>query len=162
MYPQWYGPNTEKLSNQVGHFLTAVDVTYNWWNIGLLIGHEKVADGSKEGDQYWVSQYNNISYAFVTTEEFNMFYGAVQYDEQGIYNKRDELLWAILNFDEDVNPVEVSSNRDGNSLQDFRLSLKGYRFAKWVRENKNTPPAFASSWLRLNLMPLSTIPQLPR
>jgi len=120
-YPIWY-PGQGRVSNQVGHFLTAVSITYNYWNIGLIIGHEKVPDSD--------TFENFTSYIFVTDREFKMFYDAAKYDEQGEHEKRDDLLWRILNFDPDVPYEDVSEIRDGNSLQDLRLSLKDYRLAK--------------------------------
>lgn len=168
LYPVWYSedpnyPNEPQYdSNQVGHFLTAVSITYYHWDIGLIIGHEKVPDGNSADATLQDKFRNYFSYVSVTTQEHHMFRDAVTYDEQARYDQRDELLWAILNFDNNVGYGGVSPVRDGNSLQDFRLSVKGYRFAHWIQGNSNMHPSFAASWLRTNLMYQSSIPRPPR
>jgi hypothetical protein len=158
----WYLDEADGKSNQVGHFLTAVHIVYKQWAIGFLIGHEKFEGGKQRGDWWLADNINDWSYMLLTTQDHTMFYDAVEYDEQALYDKRDELLWTLLDFDAEVDFENVSANRDGNSLQDFRLSLKGYRFAKWVRENGSSHPSFAASWLRVNLMSLPTMPRPSR
>jgi hypothetical protein len=161
-YPFWYGPDVEGTSNQVGHFLTAIDMAYNHWGEGFMIRHEQFGDGNQAEDEWWENDVNNLSGLFITINTAVNFNDAVEYDRQGLYHERDVVLWELLNFDADISYEGGSLDRDGNSLQDLRLSLKGYRFANWVRENGGTHPSFAASWLRVNLMPLPTIPRPPR
>jgi RHS repeat-associated protein len=144
LYPKW-GLDPSQ-SNQVAHFLSAVGITYYGWSIGGLIGHEQHPDGTAE---------NYFSYLTVTDEDYEHFYKAVKYDENGLFSKRDDELWAALHFDDpSLEHGDVDPSRVGNSLQDFRLSLKGYRFARWVKGNRSTQPQSAGKWLRLNLMSL--------
>jgi hypothetical protein len=147
-YRQVWDPDAPP-SNQVGHFLTAVDMTYNRWAIGFMLGHEQYHDL----DFFR----NNFSYLWVSTEDIDRWYAAAEYDEQGLPGKRDEELWAILHFKPTTPFESVEPNRQGNSLQDLRLSMKGFRFAQWIRENKSAHPDMAGSWLRLQLK----LPSLP-
>jgi hypothetical protein len=148
-------------SNQVGHFLTAVSVSYDMgyaffeWVTGeswvvrsdlmVIIGHEKVSD---EGfapkvfwDQYWST----------TEDDIQRWHAAVEADRRGDSATRDQELWAILNFGPDIEFEGADPKRLGNSLQDLRLSLKGYRFSRWVWGNASTSPEEAAIWLRRNL-----------
>jgi RHS repeat-associated protein len=145
-YPIWrsyLAPEVAKaISNQVGHFLSAVDITYNNWTQGAIIGHEQYTDNTLQ---------NLLSYLVVTPDDFEHWYKAIEYDEQGLSSKRDAELWPILHFDASIPFEGVDPRREGNSLQDLRLSLKGFRFAEWVEANANLPAVSAASWLRLNL-----------
>jgi RHS repeat-associated protein len=69
-------------SNQVGHFLTAVDMTYNHWALGFVIGHEQYHDL----DFFR----NNFSYLWVSTEDIDRWHAAVKYDKQRLPGKRDD------------------------------------------------------------------------
>jgi hypothetical protein len=148
-------------SNQVGHFLTAVNMTYYWelvhksnshpdsmaahsrWALYPIIGHEQMSDDPS---------YNVvIQPTKPTTWDFILWDQAVEFDSMGQYQWRDEALWAILSFAADIPMGSVDPDRVGNSLQDLRLSLKGYRFAHWVWDNPTTHPAQAGRWLRMNI-----------
>jgi hypothetical protein len=142
LYPEW--GLLPSASNQVGHFLSAVGITYYHWNIAAIVGHEQTTDSSP---------LNYVSYITVSDEDMNHWYAAVKYDEQGSGEKRDDELWPILHFDDSIKPGNVVSKRQGNSLQDLRLSIKGYRFALWVENNRSTLPVVAGAWLRAELMP---------
>ncbi len=147
-------------SNQVGHFLTAVNMTYYWelvhksnahpdsmaahsrWALYPIIGHEQMSDDPP----YNVA----IQPSKPTTWDFILWDQAVEFDSKGQYQWRDDALWAILNFPANIPMGGVDRRRVGNSLQDLRLSLKGYRFAHWVWDNPTTHPAQAGRWLSLN------------
>jgi hypothetical protein len=130
-------------SNQVGHFLTAVSISFYHWDRGFIIGHEKVSDTDTLG--------NLSSNYSVTGEEFNLFYDAIEYDRQDLDDKRDASLLRILNFDERKLQDGIDPTRAGNSLEDFRLSLKGVRFADWVGDNYSAPSFAAAAWLNSEL-----------
>jgi RHS repeat-associated protein len=156
LYPQWGLPRSA--SNQVGHFLTAVALTYytTWrktFGLSFIIGHEMFSDEGLNNQMKQVT--------VRLDDEYDHWFAAVKFDEQGIYSERDKELWSILNFQPILDPEtgklveiqfgDVDPNRRGNSLQDLRLSLKGYRFALWVLDNKNVTPLKAGKWLRKNL-----------
>jgi RHS repeat-associated protein len=152
LYPIWELDPSE--SNQVGHFLSAVDITYGAWPTGLMIGHEQVSDRKRLRN--WLS-----FLIYVKEEDYDHWDAAVEYDEGGFSTQRDEELWAILRFKPTTPFGGVEAERRGNSLQDLRLSLKGYRFALWVRENKSLHPIRAGRWLRNNLG-IKTLINAPR
>jgi len=136
-------------SNQVGHFLTAVALTYFWpWReedlaLQFIIGHELLSDTGGHIPQVTTP---------ISEEMKQNFFDALKADELGNELKRDELLWEILGFGGDLNSNYIESNRIGNSLPDLRLSLKGYRFAKWVGSHANLPSGSGGSWLRQNIL----------
>ena len=140
-YPIWGLPKSD--SNQVGHFLTAVDVIYNHWSLGFLIGHEQYSDTN--------TLLNYCSYLFVNNTDLDHWGKAVIDDIAGDTTARDQELWPILHFAPTIPFGEVDRNRQGNSLQNLRLSLKGYRFAHRVEGNANQPASTAGPWLRTNI-----------
>jgi hypothetical protein len=64
---------------------------------------------------------------------------------------RDQELWPVLHFDSTVPFAGVDARRQGNSLQELRLSFEGYRFADWIKQYANLPAVEPGSWLRINL-----------
>jgi len=156
---KWSNPE-QTHSNQVGHFLTSVsviatgvamgldhleDITGDWsvrWDLRAILGHEKLDDLTSS----YIDQINAV-----TKVDILMFRIALGYDELGDNLKRDEWLWKILDFPLSTDFDDVVPYRQGNSLQDLRLSLKGYRFAKWAFANAASSPKSAGEWLRKNL-----------
>ncbi len=150
LYPVWGGaPNH---SNQVGHFLSSVDASLlDQWlpgNFGLrsLIGHEKA------GDENQITEQGQM----VTAGDYLDWVMAVEADERGDETNRDIYLMAILNNgnSNEVDRIPYQGavpGRLGNSLQDLRLSLKGYRFAKWIQTNGFRPSVSAAIWLKTQL-----------
>jgi hypothetical protein len=134
-------------SNQVGHFLTAVGLSYGiLLDIAVLkayLSHELVGDKRGVGNQLQEE---------VTEQMRQDFLGAVMADAQGNRTKRDELLWGILGFGGTVAPDYIESGRTGNSLPDLRLDVKGYRFGKWVKNNSSLSPNAGAIWLRQNIL----------
>ncbi|MDX8394524.1 MAG: hypothetical protein R8K21_08080 [Mariprofundales bacterium] len=133
------------MSTQVQHFLTAVASTgYGKSGIKLMIGHEKLSDRSSSFEQ----QFNET-----TNTDIQNWHKAVNADSVGNYSYRDKLLWEILNFDTATPIGNVEPARAGNSLQDLRLSLKGYRFYFWIQQHATSHTNNAANWLWLNLGP---------
>jgi RHS repeat-associated protein len=136
-------------SNQVGHFLTAIALTYFWyWGeddlvLQFIIGHELLGDMGGHIPQVTTP---------ISEEMKQNFFDAVKADELGNEGKRDELLWEILGFGGEVDANYIEFGRIGNSLPDLRLSLKGYRFAKWAGSHPDLPSASGGSWLRQNIL----------
>jgi len=142
-FPIWLGGGP---SNQVGHFLTAVALTYFWkenWVLQFVIGHELLGD-----------QYGNLPqvYSDVSEEMKQNFLDAVKADELGNEVTRDELLWKIIFPGREIDANYIERGRIGNSLPDLRLTVKGYRFAKWVGSHANLPSGSGGSWLRQNIL----------
>ena len=116
-------------------------------NLRVIIAHEKSADekGYLGSEDYFTD---------VTPSDYSHFYKAWLYDTTGMPDKRDTELWAILNFtDPSIKPGEADPDRQGNSLQDLRLSLKSVRFADWVKKHSTSNPSEAGAWLAANLLP---------
>jgi hypothetical protein len=147
-WARWF--DEPQISNQVGHFLTAVNAAQAGW-IGrrFSIGHEKIPD--KPGGGFDLEDFWN-QYQSVTGEDIDLWEKAIEADEARDYELRDDLLWQILSF-ENVPFGGVSDKRLGNSLQDLRLSLKGFRFNNWIMKIRNyySQPRRAGIWLRDNL-----------
>jgi hypothetical protein len=147
----------QKYSNQVGHFLTAVALGYSFLDTSsdkhlaenLAIGHELRSDYAGDPDGGLPAQ---LKPGLVTDQMRKDFWDAVDADERGAKLKRDELLWGILGFSGSVNPNYVDPNREGNSLQDLRLTVKGIRFGKWVKDNPGLQPIDGARWLRRNIV----------
>ncbi len=148
-------------SNQVGHFLTAVDAGYNSWGDwrdyfgkSCIVGHEKLGDyqGSQGPGRYW--HYMIQCDMGGTTDDINSFDAAVQADEKGNYELRDCLISEILpDLPEifDRNKPEYQ-NRRGNSRQDLRLSIKGWIFGNMIKDRRIRDLNGAQSWLRTNIV----------
>ncbi len=166
-------------TNQVGHFLTAVDLAYNprvvylsiapSLDIGApatvkridlgelaVIGHEKISDVDWYVNGYprlWTYVVQTLS---TTDTDIELWRGAIKDDERGDADARDRKLNEIFTWGGSRSVPTRSEGyfdprRVGNSMQDLRLSLKGFRFAYWVKANDSDPPDIAAEWLRVNL-----------
>jgi hypothetical protein len=134
--------NPGEPSNQVGHFLTAVDAAgYGIVGSRLTIGHEQKKDGTNQWSVYWSP----------TEADLDAWRDAITADEIGDREKRDALLWQLLQFKSATFGC-AEERRKGNSLQDLRLSLKGFRFRAWVDKYPSTSPDQAGNWIHTNLM----------
>jgi|GEM_PF-1639336 len=142
---QW--TKTTKASNQVGHFLTAVAFGYSmpqFINDWFVIGHELRSDNGSDPNGGLSQQI----FTNVTDQMKQNFANAIKADEQLDYLKRDELLWDILDFGVSFDSNYVDPSREGNSLQDLRLTVRGYRFGQWVYNHSSQSPNVAGAWLR--------------
>ena len=151
---QFYDGHTwiNQESNQIAHFLSAVSEYYHKGrDVRLIIAHEKSRDpsGMTDTGDLMTNIFNEV-----TSADRSHFYRAWHYDTNGMYAERDQELWAILNFDPTIvqSLGDVDPARQGNSLQDLRLSLRGVRFADWVMSNRSSPPGEAGQWLMTNLL----------
>ena len=142
----------KQISYQINHFLSAVsEYYYGGRDLRLIISHEKSKDPVGQltrGDLEVL--YTNVTNE-VTTADRSHFYRAWHYDTNGMYTERDTELWAILGFGPNVAFSDVDKERQGNSLQDLRLSLRGVRFADWVMSHRSNSPSEAGQWLTANL-----------
>jgi RHS repeat-associated protein len=150
------------VSNQIGHFLTAVRLGYDpsflaaesglsaraarqWLGRPqgissdesldttakrLIVGHEKVADpeptGSEKADALLTFWNIPKQYEAAKARDVSAFDLAVMWDRAGRDDLRDDHLRSIL---VSPNPEEWGS---GNSLEDLRLSVKGWRLGRVV------------------------------
>lgn len=151
----WEAPD-DTLSPQIGHFLTAVDMyKYGERGIRFSLGHEKIGDTFNfKYDGPFVSLWKRFNqYAPTSSEDIENFHTAIEMHKAGNIEERDQLLWQILGFDDTIELDEtyVDSSRQGNSLQDLRLTLMGYVFAEWLVNNPNATPIDVANWLRDNL-----------
>jgi hypothetical protein len=155
-----------EVSNQIGHFLTAVALftlrPYAFLQLGLrlTVGHEKLADQQPGASEAAIAIRQLLA---ASDQDISQFCQAATID--GVLDtardgraislraERDLLLWQILAFDPAIPFADIDLRRPGNSLQDLRLSVKGYRFAAWVNANRDSRPAEAGAWLRAQLAP---------
>ena len=154
---QWGGGT----SYQMSHFLTAVALAYDTTHtnrratgvagarllfggrshsnveaaLRLIVGHEMIGDQRGPRAQYRVVNNQNI----------NDFISAVAYDVAGNYVERDRLLVGILG-------PEDLENRIGSSLEDLRLSVKGWIFGHHIAQGIIRNSQDAAAWLRDNLV----------
>jgi hypothetical protein len=168
----------EGSTNQPGHFLTAVALSYRglpkafhlaFWSpatdparkvsyedriaLGLIVGHEKLSDEAFTGQNITekITAYMRTAqaqYWNASEQDVNDFIDAVEADARGDRQTRDDIFRRILgpNFKRD------QSMRVGNSIEDLRLSAKGWRFGKWALSNKNAPSWLAADWLLENIL----------
>ncbi|MGA2709325.1 MAG: hypothetical protein ACLP0B_02380 [Steroidobacteraceae bacterium] len=153
--------------NQVGHFMTAVDMgyrpefTYQWvpsvgggtgayvqaagvhesFCIALIVGHEQVPD---DANLFKIRQYFAAS-----TNDVEKFYRAVgQVPGHTRYPASvDMYLSRTKWFLQDI-PI---GNGAGNSFHDLHLSLYGYAFGTFIRKSQMTLRSDAAGWIRLYL-----------
>lgn len=134
-------PPEARETSQVGHFLIAVGLAYNPWPksvaLRLIVGHEKLGDRLFFG---FVRQYFTAR-----LEDRWLFMDAVALDEAGNAAGRDAALQKIFG-----GPGEAKRDpkRIGNSVPDLRLSVKGWRFGRAIRNGQITHRAEAADWLR--------------
>jgi hypothetical protein len=84
-------------------------------------------------------------YRVVSNQHINDFISAVSYDVAGNDAERDRLLLGILG-------PEDLADRTGNSLEDLRLSAKGWIFGYHIAQGIIRTSQDAAAWLRDNLV----------
>jgi len=137
------------VSNQVNHFLTAVDIAYrsgvltNRLAVSCIVGHELFPQGTSYLAQCYGHPFRNV----------DLFFQAVDADLEGKYSESNCFLqtiapWLSEHLDEPMYPGDL---RYGNSIQDLRLTLKGWIFGKQIRNEEITSLAEAQTWLTVNL-----------
>ncbi len=158
-YSRWGGS-----TNQPGHFLTAVALAYRgpgvlgnllFWphqdsepflssddriGLGLIVGHEKLSD--QAANLYYTAQ---LQFYSASIQDIRVFLSALAADIRGDKQARDDYFRQILGADYD------EESRVGNSIEDLRLSAKGWSFGKWVAAYKGVSHVIAGAWLRNNL-----------
>ncbi|HEU4323433.1 MAG TPA: FG-GAP-like repeat-containing protein [Roseiflexaceae bacterium] len=130
-------------SSQVGHFLTAVQMGYQSQELAACaIGHELSGDDTDHAVQ--------CAQGIGQVGRFNR---AIEADAAGDYVLRDCLISQMLgNLPEQFDPKDYQS-RAGNSWQDTRLTIRGWRFGDMIRRKQITTLKQSGDWLRANLAP---------
>lgn len=134
-------------SNQVNHFLTAVDTGYSigWsggWAMSCLVGHEQM-DNSFHGAEECLA---------VSWQSIQSFQKAIDADLAGNYQERECFLRSIVpELADNTTPSKPGDPREGDSIQDLRLSLKGWIFAQLISKNEITTLEQAQMWLKQNI-----------
>jgi hypothetical protein len=125
----------------------------------LIAGHEMLADPAAQssgiGRPYsgFEVTLKNIhpwavaieQYHAATPEHARLFYAALEAEQRGEEELAVELLEQIL-----ISPNPKDWSR-GNSLQDLRLSMKGYHLGQLVGEEVLKDPQDIANWIRLNI-----------
>ena len=149
-------------NNQIAHFLTAVRLGYGKGNlypdseenaIACIIGHEKIGDPAA-GSSRGTSIASNAVQCLLggNRDDHALFRQAVAADRNGNAQERDCLITSLLpGLPEQHARWGADHPRVGNSIQDLRLSIKGWIFGQDIRDRTITTLKAASSWLRTNL-----------
>jgi len=128
----------------------------------LIVGHEKLGDYAVDYESLGTderalsdviegppNQYRQ--YLKGTEEDVALFDAAVIVDRQGDSLKRDEFLERILNSG---SPQDWRQRR-GNSMEDLRLSVKGWRLGNMVAGDDGESQLMhrhnVANWLRINI-----------
>ena len=133
----------------------------------LIVGHEKRADPEPSSlfaeDLKRTAINIPFQYQSATRVDVLLFDEAVQADRSGNIDIRDTKLRAILTS---PNPEDWGS---GNSLEDLRLSLKGWRLGRAVAgkdqelgEKTLTTRQEVASWVRVNIGLPHYLPVIPK
>jgi len=138
-YAQYWGGETA----QIGHFLTAAAFGHKAalglddqkGFLKLAVGHEMVRD------PLWLMQY-----MAATPQARDLFNKAVESDIAGNYGGRDEYLATILMMN-----GGALEGRKGNSLEDLRLTVRGWRFGQMLAGGRFRSREEAAQWLNDNL-----------
>jgi hypothetical protein len=144
-------------SNQVGHFLTAVRLGYNPvenedLSIGLIIGHEKVSDAGwsgggwsgQAGDAAALTEQIGAGMIGILSSEGVVFEVACTSDKHESYEQRDTGLGLILGSGD-------LAKRRGNSMEDLRLSVKGWIMGQMIASGELKTNRDVADWLTTNL-----------
>jgi RHS repeat-associated protein len=148
--------------NQVGHFLTAVDIAYRLgrgqeiyngsasetFGLACIVGHEL------EGDRIWFAPPRHC-YTGASDQAIANFAIVMAADLAGDYVLRDcYLRLSAPGVAETPSDARVQGDsRYGNSIQDLRLSSKGWIFGWKIRTGAIRDLPEAKRWLRANLGP---------
>jgi RHS repeat-associated protein len=144
LYEQYWGGGTA----QIGHFLTAAAFGSfatqfprgEDFLVTLAAGHEIRGDQGAPISWFW-------QFLSVTPEAQQLFWQAIEADAAGDYALRDEYLMQIFVIGDDY-PIK---NRQGNSLEDLRLTVRGWRFGQMVANGEFASNEEAAQWLEENL-----------
>ena len=148
LYSSQWGTK-QPASRQTGHFLTAVamgmtsDKSLRRFYLRSIVGHELRSDG--KGVSQLFSTFNQI--LAPSQNDVDAFEKAVATDIGGNYRARDSQLFSI--FDPDKHGDQAS--RVGNSMEDLRLSVRGWRLGTAVSQGVLQTNKDVATWIALNV-----------
>ena len=135
----------------------------------LIVGHEKKGDPAPKGSEYadavWTAGKIPLQYRAAEPEDVNYFDLAVAADRDWRADLRDYYLGKILGAMTTEDLADLRK-RQGNSMEDLRLSVKGWRLGRAVAgldgnaqppEKQLTTRLEVASWLRMHI----AMPDLP-
>ncbi len=140
-YHEVWGEATAKAkSRQVGHFLSAINMGMRLSPGGLIVGHEQAGDQDIKGQlvKAAAAQYNGGAMRFQLAAAL-----ALQNDTAGM----DALLEPLLG----QTPYVPTYDRQGNSLEDLRLSAFGYSLGMQVSLGLLHSNRDVANWIALNV-----------
>lgn len=154
LYGELWGRQTP-YSQQTGHFLTAVSFGYRSANalgavragwIRLAIGHEMYPDPPTE--EFRDKSYHAAQQLFKpSAADIASFDEAMMLDAAGQYAERDARLFTI--FDPARNGPQA--DRLGNSMEDLRLTARGWRLGEMVASGQLSTSHDLANWIALNV-----------
>ena len=140
-YAELWGAQHLPETRQVGHFLTAVSMGYTRYPRlvgGLLkraiVGHEQLSDNTGFIQQTWHAK---------SVEKFD---DAVAADAGGGINGREAALRVIFDLG-----TGTPEQRVGNSMEDLRLSVRGWQLGRMVRSGEIQTNRELANWTALNI-----------
>ncbi|MEW5986618.1 MAG: RHS repeat-associated core domain-containing protein [Chloroflexota bacterium] len=152
LYEEQWGIK-QPYSQQVGHFLTAVSMGNDQgffrqllWKYAIM-RHEQAADGrGKIGELFGLANQmlgpmtgGPALLGFTAGYDIASFNYAVNYDTAGNYGARDEVLQGL------------HGNGLGNSMEDLRLSVRGWRLGNMVVSGELQTNKELATWIALNV-----------
>jgi len=128
LYRELWGINKLPESRQVGHFLTAVDMGMQGGFERTVVSHELSTDQfMPPGGPFGGALYQ--MWRGASPAALNHFWTAILLDSRGDYYARDQELGAIFL---DPSASGAVTERRGNSMEDLRLSVRGYRLGQML------------------------------
>jgi hypothetical protein len=129
------------VSQQLGHFLTAVNMGRDGSEFfkRMVVGHEQVSDLALRAPVSTLLR--------PTGADIQAFDHALAADASGNISAREAALGSILDPGR-IGPLE---NRQGNSLEDLRLSVRGWRLGTMVASGEIATNRQVANWIALNV-----------
>jgi len=147
LYGELWG-YSEPSSRQLGHFLTAVLMGYESNErvrsayLRVIVAHEQKSDGKGLFGQ-GAGLVRQGAKSFINGPYVDAFKNAVDLDIAGESAARDAALYTIY----DPARYGEQASRVGNSMEDLRLSVRGWRLGTVVREGGLSTNQNLANWL---------------
>jgi len=129
-------------SKQVGHFLTAVSMGFDgsWVLLCAVVGHEQSSDSWTKGGPF-------VQMLHPSDADLSHFLAAIAFDKMGYTEMRDRLLESILSPEKHG----ALRTRRGNSMEDLRLSVRGWRLGDMVAQGQLGSNKELANWIAMNV-----------
>jgi hypothetical protein len=140
-YQECWGEPGRAQSVQIGHFLTAINMSSGGLPfLALMMAHEQSSDVSGQG-----MVLVNALKGTVSGKDVAAFKQAVAFDGAGEYGARDASLHSIF---DPYGPIE---QRVGNSMEDLRLDVRAYRLSQMIASGSLQTNVDVANWIALNV-----------